>query len=182
MARVMVIEGMTASGKSTKLSDISSVLNIYCMRETPIVPSESVGVSHQEAVFNHYMRDFAHAFKLGRVVWCDFSPLGCIPFSIALSHFTKDATLAPHIEQMRTACDAMVRKHVVILHRYLHVSPTDAWRRLRTRGREGDDTWSYDFLKLLSGAYDDFFQRRLSISSQDRITSVAPVSDLIYNG
>lgn len=157
--RIDVVEGMTCAGKTTCVMDIGAVHGVDMLLEHPprldFDPNDWLG--HQRLVFEAYMEAFN---KVDKDCFADFSPLACIPFTMACIDvgFIGETEGLSSVLSMMADCNRLLRRHRVFLHRYFSLPLADIKARLASRKRAGDDTWPPNLLAAIKERYDEFFE------------------------
>lgn len=156
--RIDIVEGMTCAGKTTCVQDIGAVYDTRLLLEHPprldFDPNDWLG--HQNAVFEAYLRAFE---AVESDCFADFSPLACIPFTMAcmdIGLINKEAGLAAVCDMM-ARCNRLLRQYRIYLHRYFSQPLSTIEKRLSERGRAGDSDWDHDLLVAIKERYDEFF-------------------------
>lgn len=175
MSVFYVIEGATCAGKTTFTRSIQNVYGGHVILEHPPLdkgqaPDLLAYYQHQLNVFGSFRASFDDA-PTG-TWYVDYSPFGCIPFTKALVDVGAEAC-APLIPYMIKECNALCKRHMIYLHRYLPIEYEVGRQRLLHRGRRGDDSWSEDLLRAIYRRYDEFFGGGgLDLTTSNRIKKV----------
>lgn len=172
---IHVIEGVTCSGKTTMLNDICAIMGYSKLQECPPKPPEDYTDDaifiHQRMVFYDFLRAYWNAQNDS---YADFSPLGCIPFEMALydSGLITKSVAQHDLDTMLRECNNLCKKYRIVLHRFLDIDASVCLNRLRKRNRAGDDTWKVETIFNLVKRYREFFNNSLVLRRGGRIMGV----------
>lgn len=170
--KIYMVEGITCSGKTTMIKDITSVMPYSTMLEhPPRLDDTDNWEEHQNRVFDAFFRAYAESEK---DVYTDFSPFAVIPFTVACYDmgYINEETLRSMLMSFASQCDDLCKRHLIYLHRYLHIGLDLCLLRLERRARLGDDTWDEELLSVLIPRYDEFFVGGGLKMKKDRVVGV----------
>ncbi len=112
-------------------------------------------LQRQWRVFFQFCKDIDELAKQPETYITDYSPRGCIPFSVALYRLNGDQHFLFQAQAMKAICKS--NGYYDINTTYLRQSEDVIVARLKSRARSGDEAWSAEFIHILCEEYDKEF-------------------------
>lgn len=112
-------------------------------------------LQRQWQVFFRFCKDTDELAKKTETYITDYSPRGCIPFSVALYRLNGDEKFLTQAQAMKAICKG--NGYYDMETTYLHPSADVIVARLKNRARSGDEAWSEEFIRILCEEYDKEF-------------------------
>ncbi|MCQ2209130.1 MAG: deoxynucleoside kinase [Paludibacteraceae bacterium] len=154
---VLVIEGVTASGKTTLVNRLLEKHPEWKLAPEPTPPPVEEGqdlLERQGKIFQSFMDHCLKLINADETYLLDYSPAGCVAFSLALAKYENNDDYLGQAAMFNDVC----QKYDWHIIAFLDPTPEEVKTRLRRRARRGDDAWDPLFLEILCDEYKKYFK------------------------